>query len=242
VESVVLVGDLGDPWSGLIAARLGVGSRRIDRESATSALEAEDLRRARLLVLHATVPTRRDLELVAQARAASVPRIVFCTGMTSRYHQLEPFAAQCDVMMHETTAIAAIDRQLAIVNGSGWGEQALPVPEIAVVSTNFEMRMMLAEAAARGGFHARPVRGWSEVSPSQPAVWDVAVLEDDWSRVIARESQQRAVVALSGFLDRCIVEEMRARGARCALDLPCDPADLRWVLRRELQAGQRARA
>jgi hypothetical protein len=240
--SVVFAGEPNDPWSSGIAARLGPATVRLERDGLEPGPLRNLLSRARLLVLHAPAPTARDLELVAHARAAGNSRIVFCSGMTARYHQLEPLSALCDVMIPETTAVAAIDRQAAIATGASCGEPLLMPCSVAVVSTNFEMRTMLADALARGGFVARPVRDFRDAPPGQLALWDVPVLEADWRGRLAHETKIRAVIALAGFLDRALVGQMLGCKARCCLDLPCDPADLRWVLRRELPIEQRARA
>lgn len=241
-RDVVFVGDRDDPWSARIAARLGHPATWLDRASASADALPAPFASARLIIYHAAAPTRRDIDALTRARAGGSVRIVFCAGSMSRYHQLEPLAAICDAVVSETTALAAIDRQLALVGGTAWSETVPHRGAITVISSNFEMRAMLVEAVGRGGYIGHPARNWAAAPPLPPALWDVPILEPDWPESLARESKRRPVFALAGFLDREIADEMLRRGARCCLDLPCDPADLRWVLRRDLSAIQQARA
>jgi hypothetical protein len=100
------------------------------------------------------------------------------------------------------------------------------------VSTNYELRSVLAEACEAAGFAAEPVRDWSEASPRGLALWDVPVLEPGWPDQLARRSRLGPVVALIGFPDRALVTEARAQGASACLELPCGLGDLAGVLDR----------
>src|SRR5205823_12963765 len=97
---------------------------------------------------------------------------------------------------------------------------------------NEDLRHVLADTCAEAGYPVAPARDWSEVGQGGLAVWDVPVLEPDWPRLLGREARSRPVVAMLGFADRAMVGLARDRGAAACLDLPCDPADLIFVLDR----------
>ena len=117
-------------------------------------------------------------------------------------------------------------RAPAAIRGSGPGRC------VSVISDHFELRETLAEACEVAGYRAKPARDLSEAAPGGLAVWDVPVLGTDWPRGLARRASAGPVVALLGFADRATVGQARAHGASACLELPCDLADLVFVLDR----------
>jgi len=234
--SVWFVGDLDDPWVAAIADALPqeVTPRRCAGDlpdewlDATSALGT--------LVLHRALLTPHDAEWLAMLRSgrAHPPRVVLCVGPHARHAELERLALLVDEVVPEATARDTIARHLP--GGEVRDPVALrgPGPRrcVSVVSDHFELRETLAEACEVAGFLARPARDLSEAAPGGLAVWDIPVLGTDWPRGLARRARAGPVVALLGFADRATVGQARAHGASACLELPCDLADLIFVLDR----------
>ncbi len=103
---------------------------------------------------------------------------------------------------------------------------------VTVVSTNFELRTTLADAARAGGFSVETAPEPDDVPSAIASVWDVPVLEPDWPIRLSRLARFGPVVALLGFADRSSVTLARRQGASACLDLPCDVGDLLAVLDR----------
>ena len=234
-------GDLDDPWVAAIADALPRGASRIP-----CAGNLPDIWPARLaprtLVVHRPTLTLADAARLAslRARGPSPPRVVLCLGAYARQHQWEPWAPLVDVTLPEATAPETVSRHLA--GAEGRPRPAGPRPDVAVVGGDSALRSTIAEACAAAGYPAVPSRGWVDAAPGLPAVWIAPVLEDDWARSLSRAARSRPVVALMGFADRATVALARSHGASACLDLPCDPADLAFVLDRLLTADARPEA
>jgi hypothetical protein len=222
------VGDLADPWVAAIAAALPVGTLRIPcGGDLPEAWPAGGL--PGTVVLHRPLLSPLDAERLRRLRALGepAPRVVLCVGPHARYHQFERWSALVDVVLPEATARETVGRHVGPpARASG------PRPAVAVVSGHFEQRRTLADACRAAGYRAEPARDWSGAAPAAPAVWDVPVLDDDWPSLLEAQAASRIVVALLGFADRQTVGLARARGAAACLDLPCDAADLAFVLDR----------
>ncbi|HMB08414.1 MAG TPA: hypothetical protein VKP69_32375, partial [Isosphaeraceae bacterium] len=126
-----------------------------------------------------------------------------------------------------------------VAEGAGPVQSAGPRSSVSVVCSDHELGQTLADACAALGYAAEPARGWSEAAAGGLAVWDVPMLEPDWPRALARRARAGRVVALLGFADRALVARARAHGAAACLELPCDLADLGFVLDR-LATGRAA--
>jgi hypothetical protein len=235
-------GDLDDPWVAAIAEALPPGTVRIPC--------AGDLpetwpggRPPAVLVLHRPLLTGLDAERLRRLRGRGdrPPRVVVCVGPHARAHQLERWSPLVDAILPEATARETIARHV----GTG-ARASVPRPAVAVVSSQYELRWTLADACRDAGYQAELARSWPEAVPAPLAVWDVPVLEPGWPVLLEAQAATRCVVALLGFADRETVALARARGAAACLDLPCDPADLAFVLDRLAQRlarpGARRRA
>src|SRR5436190_344031 len=89
----------------------------------------------------------------------------------------------------------------------------LPVgaARVAVVSGNHELRLTLADACRAAGFPVRTAVDCASGPTGPLCVWDVPVLDPEWTGALARRSRLGMVVALLGFADRALVREARAR-------------------------------
>lgn len=227
-DSVVFVGDLADPWVAGLAAGLPAETRRVSCAGELPAGWVAGVEGGTTLVLHRAVLDGHDAERVRQARRAGVfSRVVLCVGPHARYHHVQRWSALVDAVLPEATAAELLPRYVGV-----GGEGTVGVGACAVVSVNRELREALAAGCRGAGIEALAVAGWAEVPAGAVGVWDVPVLEPGWARRLAEEATRRRVVALIGFADRRTVGQARAAGASACLDLPCDPADLAFVLRR----------
>jgi hypothetical protein len=91
---------------------------------------------------------------------------------------------------------------------------------------------MLADVVRRAGYPVETAREWSEVAPGGLVVWDVPMLEPGWQQALGAAARGRSVVTLMGFADRESVDRALRLGAAACLDLPCEAADLAFVLER----------
>lgn len=228
---VWFAGDLDDPWVAAIADALPGTVRRLACAGELPAGLFEVSPRPRVLILHRALLTTGDAERLARLRAGTspVPRVLLCVGPHVRHADLERWSALVDRFVPEATARDTIARHVA--EGAEPVRSAGSRPSVRVVCNNHELRQTLADACAAIGYAAEPARDWSEAAGGL-AVWDVPVLEPDWPRVLARRARTGPVVALLGFADRALVAQARAHGAAACLELPCDLADLGFVLDR----------
>lgn len=228
------VGDLDDPWVEAIAAAVPGGMTRVAAEGDWHEALARELPPAATLVIHRAVLTGQDAERLARLRRdrASSLRVILCVGPHVRHSDLLRWSTLVDVVLPEATARETIARHVREGGRSHAPDSDAPRHRVAVVSRNFELRQALADACGAAGYPVRDSADWLEPASGLLTVWDVPVLEPDWSRTLGRHSRQGIVVALLGFADRALVREARANGASACLDLPCDPADLIEVLDR----------
>ena len=117
---------------------------------------------------------------------------------------------------------------------------------VEVVSSDYELRRVLREAAAHAGYRATDAAALA-VGPEAAAgraltVWDVPVLEPRWEERLERRCRLGPVLALLGFADRAAVAQARDAGASACLDLPCALDDLIDALDRMAKGFVRPRA
>jgi len=233
---VWFVGDLDDPWVAEIADAL---PKEVSRWECAGDLPDEWLDATSApatLVLHRALLTSHDAEWLATLRSvrSDPPRVVLCVGPHARHAELERLALLVDEVVPEATARDTIARHL---HGDAFLipmaiRSSSPGRCVSVVSDHYEFRETLAEACEAAGYLAQPSRDLFEAAPGDVAIWDVPVLETDWSRGMARRASAGPVVALLGFADRVTVAQARAHGASACLELPVDLADLIFVLDR----------
>jgi hypothetical protein len=228
---VVVAGDLADPLVADLAAALPADAVRVDCPGDLPDSWPDAARDARSLVLHRSFLTAGDAERLARdRRAGRFPKVVLCVGPHARYHHVQRWSERVDVVLPEAIAPEVVGRYVAADGGA-----VPPAPAgrtVAVVSGLYEVGSVLADALAASGYAVSRARDWSSGPAGELAVWDVPVLEPDWPAALERAAATRPVVALIGFADRALVRLARSRGASAVLDLPCDPADLAYVLHR----------
>ncbi len=224
-------GDTDDPWVAAIADALPPGTRRLARGGDLPA-EWPGGPTPSTLVLHRANLTPTDAERlrVLRERGPRPPRVVLCVGPLARYHHWERWGPLVDAVLPEATASETVARHVAAVGGRR--REAGPRPPLAVVGGDLELRRTLAGIGAGAGFPSRTFEDWADAPEGILTLTAVPVLEDGWDHDLARRSRTRPVVALLGFADRHSVALARRRGVAACLDLPCDLADLIFVLDR----------
>jgi hypothetical protein len=240
-SAVWFLGDLEDPWVAAVADALPASTRRIACPGDLPGDFADKAPPPRVVVVHRAILTAFDAERVARLRTGlnPAPRVVLCIGPHVRHADLERWSARglMEAVVSEATARDTVARHLAADDGNGAarradGMGAVPRPPVAVVSTNTAMQRTLAEACQALGYPVEPVPDWSAAPPTGLAVWDVPVLEPEWSRALTRRCRLGPVVALLGFADRAVVTQARESGASACLELPVELRDLGHVLDR----------
>lgn len=249
IPAVYFSGDMGDPWVVDIAAALadfrlipcegegrGIPSRPFDPSDPAKALV---LHRSRL----SPVDVERLVELRRELGAERWPKIAVCVGPYARYAEVERVTNLVECVLPEATARETLPRRLAMMLGAPADRPARPdgeAPVVDIVSANFDLRRVLAEACLRAGYRAveSSTLADSHHRADAPAltVWDVPVLEPRWTECLEKRSRTGPVVALLGFADRDLVTLARKSGASACLDKLFIVDDLIYVLDR-LTAG-----
>ncbi len=229
-RAVWFAGDLDDPWVAEIAEALPRETFRLDCPADLPEAWPIDRPTPAALVLHRSNLTATDAQRLMRlkARADRTPRLILCVGPHARYADVERWSRVVDVVLPEATARESVARHAL-------GLERQPPrsrPRVAIVSTNFELRTTLAEAARLGGFAPEPFIEPADAPAGIVTVWDVPVLEPDWPDRLAKLARSSPVVALIGFADRSTVALAREHGALACLDLPCEIADLLAALDR----------
>lgn len=231
--SALFVGDLGDPWVAAIASALPRGASRLhcagDLPNDWPA-HAQDVP---AVVLHRPILSPVDLDRLRllRNRMGGPPRIILCTGPLVRYHQLERWTPHVEAILPEATAAEVVAYHL-FPPGMVQRPQPSEPPPVAIVSSNFELRLSLADACRRSGYDPQPVSDWPDAPNTGLAVWDVPILSPAWGKSLARAAPGRSIIALIGFADRAVVTLANDHGASACLDLPCEPGELVFVLDR----------
>jgi hypothetical protein len=253
-DATWFMGDLSDPWVVSIAGELArctdivqvhcpgdLSDQRFDRD-----------RPPRLIVIHRHRLTAGDAQRLREYRDASVggavPAIILCVSPYIRYEVLERWAGLADQVISEATAADVLPRHVARMVERREGRSARGDTagfQIEVAGGNHDLCQALIEACAGAGYRTLHVgdlesAAASRLQPSSSTVaeraltiWDVPVLEPDWSQRLRRRSRSTGpVVALLGFADRETVTLAKARGAIACLELPYDTDDLIDVIDR----------
>ncbi len=228
-------GDLSDAWVVEIAESLPDNTLRVDLAGELPEAWPESARGARAVVLHRSLLTAGDVSRLSELRSsgATSPRLVVCFGPLSRYRETQAAASYADAVLPESIAPEVASRRAGIAAGARLEPGRRPA--IEVVSDNASLREMLADVCRAGGYRvstSRTAAPPTRDGPAPIAVWDVPVLECEWSHALERRARFGPVVALLGFADRALVLEARGAGASACLDLPCDIDDLVAVLDR----------
>ncbi len=234
-SSALFVGDLADPWVATLASALPPATPRLDCPSFLPEPWPPSGLQASVVVLHRAFLSNTDADRLFQLRnrPAGPPRVVLCIGPHVRAFQLERWRALVDLILPEATASEILARYASPPDAfAPLRNPASSRPRIVVVSSNFELRLMLADACQRAGYPAQPVASWSDAPPDWPALWDIPVLEPNWPEVLKHQAAARRILALIPFADRDSVSLARSLGASACLELPVDPADLAFVLDR----------
>lgn len=231
IPAVYFSGDMSDPWVVDIAAALadfrlipcegegrGIPSRPFDPSDPAEALV---LHRSRL----SPVDVERLVELRRGLGAERWPKIAVCVGPYARYAEVERVTSLVECVLPEATARETLPRRLARMLGAPAERPARPeneAPVVDIVSANFDLRRVLAEACLRAGYRAVESPSFSESHHGADAtaltVWDVPVLEPRWAECLEKRSRTGPVVALLGFADRDLVALARKSGASACLD------------------------
>jgi hypothetical protein len=236
-------GDLGDPWVAEIASALPPGAAVLDCAGDLPGKWPTEAVAAPVVVLHRAVLTNGDADRVRHllGREDGPPRLVLVVGPHARHHQVERWAPMADAVVPEAIAPEVLARHVPAPGTRSRPESIRArMPRISVVSTNFELRTVLATALRRAGYRVQTAGDWSESREGGPVVWDVPVLEPAWAAQMARVSAGRTLLALLGFADRDSVSLARSCGASACLELPCDPDDLVHVADRLLLTPEAA--
>ena len=230
------VGDLTDPWVARLAAALPGTVGRCQAGECLPRPWPEPVVKAQAVILHRTWLTNLDAERVQSLRnkASGTPRILLCTGLLPRYHELERWVPLVDRIAPETLAPGLLWRWLCPVATATGLELPPrgPRPTVAIVSRVHEIRSLLSEIVRGAGYPVQTGRQWSDVAPRIPALWDVPVLDSGWELELRSQAATRSILSLAGFLDRSLAVQMMDCGSWGVLDLPGDPADLLWLLER----------
>ncbi|RUL88059.1 ANTAR domain-containing protein [Tautonia sociabilis] len=236
-SDVQFSGDLSDPWVRALRSAMPPGTVDLDGSELPEGWEASDP--PRVLVLHRATLGALEADRLREARQGGQgPRVVLVVGRHARYHQVMGWSGLVDAVLPEATARETIARHLGLVGDRAPGGGGR---RIAVASGQLDLALMLEDVLAGAGY--RPTRRAEGPSGGDEpwVVWDVPVLEPDWSDRLAAAAQGRGVVALLGLADRDRVSTARRSGALACLDLPVDPDDLVFVLDR-LTSGPSARS
>ena len=229
VASCWFAGDLADPWVAEIADALPRPARRLDCPG--------DLPETwpvgplpNVVILHRANLTPTDAERLRllRGRGPCPPRVVLCAGSYARYHHWERWGPLIDAVLPEATASASVARHLI----EGEPRSRSTRPRLAVVGGDRELRHALADACDLAGFAPETHDRWADAPSGVVSLAIVPMLADDWAHDLAHLARTRPIVALLGFADRLSVSLAKRRGAVACLDLPCDLADLIYVLDR----------
>jgi hypothetical protein len=252
--TIWFVGDLSDPWVVSIAEACSRSSGLIQLHCVGDLPDRpfDAARPPRLVVLHRQRLTSADAQRLSayrdRAAPGAAPAIVLCVGPYVRYEELERWSGLADLVLSEATAADILPWHVArLVEGrEGRTTRAAAARfRIEVAGGNHDLCQALVEACASAGYRAlqvddldMPGGAGPHASPraaTEPVltIWDVPVLEPDWTDRLERRSRSSGpVIALCGFADRTTVARAKSRGAIACLELPYNIDDLLDVIDR----------
>jgi hypothetical protein len=255
-HSVWFIGDLSDPWVVSIAESLsrctGIVQVHCPADLPDRPFEAD--RPPPLIVIHRHRFTPVDAQRLKEYRSALVsgepPVVLLCISPYVRYEELERWSLLADLVISEATAADVLPRHaIRLVGAAGKEPPTLPDAarvRIEVAGGNHDLCQAVVDACTGAGYQTLRVADLeitgavgARNSPSRPSaghtltIWDVPLLEPDWSQRLARRAHASGpVIALVGFPDRQIVTVAKASGAFACLELPFNVDDLIDVIDR----------
>jgi len=227
---IVFSGDLADPWARAIRSAL---PKAEVLDGPTLPDPWPERFEPATLILHRATLTAAEIERIRGLKQdAEGPRVLLVVGPHVRHHQLQRLGTAVDVVVSEAMARETIARHLAAAEDEPAPRLKHRRPAVAVACRPIELAEVLTETCQAAGHPATVRRFDLEDAPEPWRIWEVPTLELDWPNRLAKLARGRTLIALIGLADREAVEEARRRGAAACLDLPCEPADLRFVLDR----------
>jgi hypothetical protein len=195
------------------------------------------------------------LSPAVSATACDPPAVFLCISPYVRYDELTRCSGLVDLVVSEAEAADVLPQRVSRLLGTAADRSAgndVPSLRIEVAGGNAELCDAVAEACTAAGYNARraddlPREDWvlprddRALPGDDPAagadrvltIWEVPVLEPDWSERLARRALLAGpVIALIGFADRTTVTQAKAAGAVACLDLPSRVDDLLDVIDR----------
>ena len=253
-DALWFMGDLSDPWVVSIAEVLArcSGIVQVHCPGDLPDRPFDPDRPPRLVVIHRHRFTAVDAERLREYRVCPVtvdaPAILLCVSPFVRYEELERWSALADLVIADPTAADVLPRHVArLVEKRVRGSSPVEATSfrIEVASSNHDLCQAVVEACGASGYRAvqvadlaiartaaRPTSR-STVDEQTLTIWDVPLLEPDWSQRLERRSRTNGpVIALFGFADRETVTLARACGAIACLELPYNVDDLIDVIDR----------
>ncbi|WP_169974766.1 hypothetical protein [Tautonia rosea] len=234
---VAFSGDLTDPWVAALRNAIHETSTPIDGVVLPQDWSPSPF--LSVLVLHRGTLSVAEADRLRRLRESDPSlRVILVVGPHARYHQIMVWSGIVDVLLPEATACETIARYVGQPTHSRI-VPAKPLP-VALACGQWELGRLLSDALIDAGYAPRRERDNPLHGPEAWVVWDVPVLDPDWSSRLAMAAQRRGVIALLGLANRDTVVTARASGAIACLDLPCDPDDLIYVLDRLTTASRSA--
>jgi CheY-like chemotaxis protein len=248
------MGDLSDPWVVSIAGELARCASVVQVHCPGDLPDRpfNPDRPPRLMIIHRHRFTAVDAQRLKEYRAGSVagqaPTILLCVSPFVRYEELERWSSLADLVISDATAADILPRHVAQrverrENRSTRVETA--GFRIEVAGGNHDLCQALVEACTAADYHAVHVddleiaRAAVQRTPAATGaertltIWDVPLLEPDWSQRLERRARANGpVIAVFAFADRETVTLAKACGAIACLELPYDINDLMDVINR----------
>jgi CheY-like chemotaxis protein len=257
-DAIWFMGDLSDPWVVSIAGALAPCADIVQLHCPGDLPESPfpSNQPPRMTVVHRhrfTAVDAQRLKEYREAKSAGDSRaIVLCISPYVRYEELERWSSLADLIISEATAADILPRHVSrFVRGPAERSDRAPAAgfRIEVAGSNHDLCLALVEACTTAGYRAVKVPDL-EIAGAQGArtarsrvleptltVWDVPVLEPDWSQRLERRARATGpVIALLGFADRESVTLAKASGAVACLELPFNVDDLIDVIDRAAPA------
>jgi hypothetical protein len=253
-DALWFMGDLSDPWVVSIAEALArcAGIVQVHCPGDLPDRPFDDGRPPRLIVIHRHRFTAVDAQRLKEYRVCpstvDAPAILLCVSPYVRYEELERWSELADLVISEATAADVLPRHITRL-GDRQVSRSTRVEtagfRIEVAGGNHDLCQAIVEACAIAGYSSLQVPDLAAAGVTRPpapatnaveralTIWDVPVLEPDWSERLRRRSASSGpVIGLFGFADRETVTLAKASGAIACLELPYQVDDLIDVIDR----------